>query len=133
MRQRDMNARRDRWEREDAAPRLKQLVPELESLRVSLVENRGAYSITGTKRVQHVKVDTASTHFEIPCGESSCQGGGHDLSQTLTPRLRNRKVEFSGSSECNGAIGGGHPCARRLEYSFEAKYSSIISGRVVGG
>ena len=124
MKQRDMNARRERWERENAAPRLKELVPELESLRLSLVENRGGYPITGTRRVQHVMVRTASTHFEIPCGESSCQGGGHDLSHAVTPKLRHRRSEFGGTSECNGAIGGGHACTRRLDYSFEASYSN---------
>jgi hypothetical protein len=126
MRQRDMNSTRsDRWERENAAPRLKQVVPELESLRLSLVENRGGYPITGTRRVQHVMVDSASTLFEIPCSESSCQGGGHDLTHTVFPRLRHRRPEFSGSSECTGAIGGGHPCTRSLEYSFEAKYTRV--------
>ena len=126
MRQRDMNsARRERWDRENAAPRLKQLVPELESLRLSLVENRGGYPITGTRRVQHVMVDTASTLFEVPCSESACQGGGHDLTHTVFPPLRHRRPKFSGSSECTGAIGCGHACNRRLEYSFEAKYSRV--------
>lgn len=127
MRHRDMNSsRRERWDREDAAPRLKQLVPELESLRVSLVENKGGHAIPGTRRVQHVMVDTASTLFEVPCTESACQGGGHDLTQVVGPRLRNRRPEFSGSSECTGAVGG-HACERRLEYSFEAKYSPAAS------
>ncbi|HTV21997.1 MAG TPA: hypothetical protein VMG12_25080 [Polyangiaceae bacterium] len=125
MRSRDNSSRSERWEREDAAPRLKQMVPELESLQVRLVENRGGYPITGTRRVQHVMVGTASTLFEIPCSESGCQGGGHDLTHTVTPRLRSRRADFSGSSDCSGAIGGGHACTRRLEYSFSAKYSAI--------
>lgn len=133
MRQRDTNtARHDRWEREDAAPRLKELVPELESLRMSLVENRSGYPISGTRRVQHVMVDTASTRFEVPCGESSCQGGGHDLTPVVAPRLRSRRLEFSGSSECTGAIGGGHGCSRHLAYSFEAKYSDAAIRRTAG-
>lgn len=123
MKQRD--SRSDRWERENAAPRLKQLVPEIAALRLNLVEHRGDYPITGTRRVQHVMVDTASTHFEVPCGESSCQGGGHDLTHNVTSPLRSRRVAFKGSSECGGAIGGGYACARRLEYSFEAKYHDL--------
>ena len=126
MRQRDMATRSERWEREDASPRLKQLVPELESLRLSLVENRSGYPISGTRRVQHVMVGTASTRFEIPCGESSCEGGGHDLTPTVGPRLRHRRLEFSGSSECNGSVGG-HACLRSLHYAFEATYSAIAS------
>jgi hypothetical protein len=122
---RDLNPlRSERWERENAAPRLKQLVPEIEALRLSMVENRGGYPVNGTRRVQHVMVNTASTLFEIPCSESACQGGGHDLTHTVGPRLRHRRSEFSGSSECTGAIGG-HGCDRRLEYSFEAKYSNV--------
>jgi hypothetical protein len=126
MRQRENPTRRERWEREDASPRLKQLVPELESLRVKLVENRGGYPISGTRRVQHVMVRTASTRFEIPCGESSCQGGGHDLTPVVGPRLRHRRVEFSGSSECNGAVGMSG-CHRCLDYAFEAEYSGVAS------
>jgi hypothetical protein len=123
------SSRRERWEREDLAPRLKELVPELESLRLTLVENRGGYPISGTRRVQHVMVNSASTRFEIPCSESSCQGGGHDLTPAVAARLRSGQLEFGGSSECIGAIGGGHACSRHLEYSFEAKYSSTHRGR----
>jgi len=123
MKQRELSsARRGRWDRENAAPRLKQLVPELESLRLCLIESRGGYPITGTRRVQHVMVDTASTLFEVPCSDGSCQGGGHDLTHAVLSRVRNRRAEFSGSSECGGEIGCGHACTRRLEYSFEARY-----------
>jgi hypothetical protein len=126
MRRRELNtSRRERWDRENAAPRLKQLVPELESLRLSLVENRGGHAIPGTRRVQHVMVNTASTLFEIPCTESACQGGGHDLTQAVGPRLRSHRSEFSGSSACTGAVGE-HACERQLEYSFEAKYSGAV-------
>lgn len=116
-------ARRERWDRENAAPRLKQIVPNLQSLRVVLAEARGDYGVNGTRRVQHVIVATASARFEIPCGESGCEGGGHDLSRVATSHLIDGRSSFSGSSECNGMVGQ-RPCDRRLDYSFEATYSS---------
>lgn len=75
--------------------------------------------------MQHVMMDTASTLFEISCSENACQGGGHDLTHTVFPRLRHRPTEVSGSSEYTGAIGCGQACNRHLEYSFEAKYSRV--------
>lgn len=123
MRPRDTGQlRSERWERENAAPRLKQMVPNLAALRLSLVESRGAYPIGGTRRVQHIVVDTASARFEVPCGEKGCTGGGHDLSRTAASQLRERRTAFSGTSECMGSVGE-RGCDRRLEYAFEATYS----------
>jgi hypothetical protein len=116
------STRRERWDRENATPRLKDAVPELVSLRLVMVEMRGDYSVNGTRRVQHVVVATASARFEIPCGESGCNDGGHDLSRTAMSHLRDGRSSFSGTSECNGALNH-RPCDRRLDYSFEATYS----------
>jgi hypothetical protein len=115
--------RRERWDRENAAPRLKELVPNLKSLRLSLVEHRAGRELGGTRRTQHVVVDTASTRFEVPCGESGCTGGGHDLTSSASAQLRQQQRTFSGSSDCQGYVKD-RPCDRRLEYSFVAEYSA---------
>ena len=121
---RDANSqRKERWERENAAPRLKDIAPRLETLRVTLVERRGEYDIPGTRRIQLVIVATASARFEVPCGEDRCSEGSHDLTSTATAQLRAGRSSFSGMSECNGALGN-RGCDRVLSYSFEATYSA---------
>lgn len=122
MNQRDASPQRsERWERENAAPRLKDIAPELESLRLILVERRADREIPGTRRIQHVIVATASSRFEIPCGEDRCDGR-HDISAAMTNQLRARRDTFSGTSECNGTTVN-RPCDRLLGYSFEAVYA----------
>jgi hypothetical protein len=116
-------SRRERWDRENAAPRLKELVPNLKSLRLSLVELRATREIGGTRRTQHVIVDTASTRFEVPCGESGCNGGGHDLTGTASSALRQQQRTFGGTSDCQGNVKE-RPCDRQLQYSFVAEYSA---------
>src|SRR5262245_65510226 len=80
--------RTDRWKREDDAPRLRQEVPNLESLRMNLEEFSGGHRVVGTSRIQHVVVAQASTRFEIPCGDSKCEDGGHDLTREALGQLR---------------------------------------------
>jgi len=113
--------RRERWDRENAAPRLKELVPNLKSLRWSLVEQRAGRDLGGTRRTQHVIVDKASARFEVPCGESGCTGGGHDVSNATCSQLRQQQHAFGGTSDCQGYVKD-RPCDRRLEYSFVAEY-----------
>jgi len=124
MRWKEQSHRRsERWDRENAAPRLKQLVPSLKGLRLTLVEQRAERDISGTRRTQHVMVDTASTRFEIPCGETDCDGGGHDLSRIAASQLSERRGAFGGKSECHGYIKE-RPCDRHLEYAFVAEYTA---------
>jgi hypothetical protein len=116
-------ARTDRWKREDDAPRLKQEVPNLEALRMNLEEFSGGHRIMGTSRIQHVVVGQASTRFEIPCGDSKCEDGGHDLTRDMLNALRSGREAFNASSVCSGRVGE-RACDRALEYSFTAKYQS---------
>jgi hypothetical protein len=115
-------ARTDRWKRENDAPRLKDEVPKLESVRMSLEEFGGGHSIAGTSRVQHVVVAQASSRFEIPCGDSKCEEGGHDLTHEALAQLRAGKDAFEGTSICIGRVGE-RPCERMLKYSVQAKYT----------
>ena len=115
--------RTDRWKREDDAPRLRQEVPKLESLRMNLEEFSGGHRVVGTSRIQHVVVAQASTRFEIACGDSKCEDGGHDLTREALSQLRASREAFGGSSVCNGRVGE-RACERTLEYSFLAKYQA---------
>jgi hypothetical protein len=115
--------RTDRWKRENDAPRLRQEVPKLESLRMNLEEFSGGHRVVGTSRIQHVVVAQASSRFEIPCGDSKCEDGGHDLTREALGQLRSAREAFGGSSVCNGRVGE-RACERTLEYSFLAKYTA---------
>jgi hypothetical protein len=116
-------ARSDRWKRENDAPRLKNEVPHLDALRMNLEEFSGGHSIAGTNRIQHVVVAQASARFEIPCGDSKCEEGGHDLTQEVLGHLRSKQPDFEGSSVCNGRVVD-RPCERQLKYTAQAKYTA---------
>lgn len=115
-------ARSDRWKREDDAPRLKNEVPKLATLRLSLEEYSGGHTVAGTNRIQHVVVAQAASRFEIPCGDSKCEDGGHDLSRDMLSHLRAGHAEFEGSNTCTGHVVE-RPCERVLKYSALATYS----------
>jgi hypothetical protein len=116
-------ARTDRWKRENDAPRLETEVPNLQALRMNLEEYSGGHSIAGTNRIQHVVVQRASARFEIPCGDSKCEEGGHDLTHEFLSHLRSKRPDFEGSSVCSGRVVD-RPCERMLKYSAQAKYTS---------
>lgn len=116
-------ARTDRWKRENDAPRLNVEVPNLEALRMNLEEFSGGHRIVGTSRIQHVVVAQASSRFEIPCGDSKCEEGGHDLTNEALGHLRAAHEAFGGSSVCSGRVGE-RACDRMLEYSCQAKYQA---------
>ena len=116
-------ARTDRWKRENDAPRLNAEVPNLEALRMNLEEFSGGHRIVGTSRIQHVVIAQASSRFEIPCGDSKCEEGGHDLTREALGHLRAAHEAFGGSSVCSGRVGE-RACDRMLEYSFQAKYQA---------
>jgi len=102
----------ERRRREDAAPRLLARVPDLRSLRLDITEANedGAVYATYTR---HVLVDRAPALFELPCGDSACEGGGHDLTAEILRRLASGDERFEVSSRCSGTVGP-NGCRRRL-------------------
>jgi hypothetical protein len=116
-------ARTDRWRRENDAPKLKDEVPHVEALRLNLEEFSSGHGVLGSSRIQHVVVAQASSRFEIPCGDSKCEEGGHDLSNGMLGALRERRPSFEGSSTCTGHVGE-RACDRLLKYSAQAKYTA---------
>lgn len=115
-------ARSDRWKREDDSPRLKVEVPRLSTLRMSLEEYSGGHTVAGTNRIQHVVVAQAAARFEIPCGDTKCEDGGHNLTREVLGHLRSEHADFEGSSTCDGHVGD-RPCERVLKYSAQATYA----------
>lgn len=112
----------ERRAREEAAPRLLAEIPQLVSLDIRFQEESSfaAPVISHTKRVV---IPTAPALFEIGCGDSSCEGGGHDLTLTMMRELHQQNTEFTGEDACNGTIKNG-ACQRVLKFKATARYEN---------
>ena len=113
--------RSERWQREDDAPRLKATVPELKALKFEIDELIDTHAIPGMKRVRHIMVDQAAALFEIPCSDTNCEDGGHDVTDQVLSELRSGTHEFEGQHACQGNTNEG-PCKRVLAFKGIAQY-----------
>lgn len=106
--------------REDAAPRLRDEIAGLLSLRLRFDDIRGEGRVPVASYARPIVVATAPAHFEIRCMEPRCSGR-HDLTYTILPALRRSELTFGGTSHCDGMVGD-EPCDRVLAYTCEASY-----------
>lgn len=113
----------ERRQREAEAPRLAQAIPSLEKLRIEVLERSGSISRPEHSHVRHVVVANAPALFVLPCRDTHCKDGGHDLTAQILSALRGRKVRFEGEDSCSGVVGNGG-CTRVLGYIAEATYQS---------
>jgi hypothetical protein len=112
----------ERRRREAEAPRLAAEVPELASLNLEIME---VVSETASENsyIRRVVVAAAPALFDIPCGDPSCEGGGHDITLSIMRALRSQLTEFSGEDACHGSIRQAS-CGRTLRYTGTATYES---------
>jgi hypothetical protein len=113
--------RSERWEREDAAPRLSVAVPELSELRLELRETRQERVVPGTVSVRHVIVGRAAARFEFGCSEPGCEEGGFDVTSEIMSGLRRQAANFEGQCNCSGMISD-RLCERTLVFVAHAEY-----------
>lgn len=106
--------------RADAAPRLRDTVVQLESLRLRFEDLQAAGRVVALSYVRPIVVATAPAYFEVRCMEPRCNGR-HDLTRAVLHELRQAKPVFEGRSDCDGSVGN-VPCDRTLVYSGEADY-----------
>jgi hypothetical protein len=118
---RRVEAEAEQRRREDEAPRLRDAVASLESLRLRFSDVRLEGRQTTPPYVKPVVVATAPAHFEVRCTDKDCDGR-HDLTRPLMHALRASQQACSGESSCNGMIGD-MPCDHTLVYTAEATYS----------
>lgn len=111
----------ERRKREDDAPRLKAVVPELEALALEVNEHRGASAIGGSKHLRRVVVEHAPALFVLSCGNPSCKDGGHDITAEVLRHLRQHETDFSIEDVCSGSIGTAS-CGRVIKVSAKASY-----------
>lgn len=125
MRYRQQEAARraqERRDREDAAPRLRDVARTLQTLSIT-VHDKGEHGVlAGVGYVRHVVVDRAPALFVIPCTDSTCEDGGHDVTADVLAALRKGKTEFSGEDACYGTRGG-VSCARVMHFVGKATYA----------
>jgi hypothetical protein len=111
----------ERRRREEEAPRLGAEVPTLESLRLNVEERRAGGSMSEAAHVRRIVVERAPALFVLPCHDSSCKEGGHDITHEVMRALRERSERFTGEHPCNGQVGSAE-CHRVLVYVGTATY-----------
>ncbi len=113
----------ERRKREDSAPRLRDAIPAITSLRLAVEERRGSVTSPETSYVRHVQVERAPALFEIPCGDPACSGGGYDVTRGVMEALRRHEKELIVEDVCSGMIGS-NSCGRALKVIGTAEYRS---------
>lgn len=111
----------ERRRQEDEAPRLAAVAPGLESLKLEISEKRGDIGIAESAHIKRVVVEHAPALFLIPCRESSCRDGGHDITRMVLRGVEMKRTEFEGDDPCNGQTGTA-PCSRVLVFKAQATY-----------
>ena len=112
----------ERRRQEDEAPRLREVVPRLSSLRVDFEETRVGATATGVTHTRRVVVERAPALFLVACGDKSCRDGGHDVTSELLRGLREERSEIRGDNKCRGQCGN-VDCARLLLFTAAAEYA----------
>lgn len=114
----------ERRRREDEARRLHTEVPRLRTLRLEIEEHRGSSALAETKHVRHVVVTRAPALFVLPCGDPDCRDGGHDVTEPVMQRLRERAAEFIVEHACSGDVRGAR-CDRVVRIQAASTYSDV--------
>jgi hypothetical protein len=111
----------ERKRREDEAPRLLAEVPSLRELKLEIEERSGGSLVAEPVHVRRIVVEHAPALFLIPCGDSRCRDGGHDVTHAILRALRAKDPRFEGQDVCSGSQGSGQ-CARVMHYVGIATY-----------
>jgi hypothetical protein len=111
----------ERRKREDDAPRLRATVPKLESLELEFRESRAGVQMADVTHKRRVVVERAPALFELPCQDSSCRDGGHDITREVMRALQDGLERFHGEDLCRGQVGQAE-CRRVLTFAGVAAY-----------
>jgi hypothetical protein len=111
-----------RRERENQAARLREAVPNIDSLVLNIKERGAKSSDLAVEHIRRVVVDRAPALFEIPCCDRRCNDGGHDITTVVVAALAAGETVFEGSDRCHGATNEGD-CSLELFYQAQASYA----------
>jgi hypothetical protein len=113
----------ERRRREDDAPRLRTVIPDLVACRVEIAERRPSVTSAEVTHTRHLVTERAPALLIIPCSDPACRDGGHDVTSTLLRGLRDRRREIHGESSCHGSVGP-QECGRVLTFTAIPTYAS---------
>jgi hypothetical protein len=113
----------ERRRREDEAPRLAATVPSLEKLSLEVSERSASIARPEHTHTRHIVVASAPALFEVPCHDTRCKDGGHDLTARVLAALKSKQARFQGEDACRGVVGNA-ACARVLDYIGIASYQT---------
>ena len=111
----------ERRQREDDAPRLSKEVPGLKTLCLEIQERSGGSLVAEPVHVRRIVVERAPALFVLPCGDTRCKDGGHDVTHAILRGLRAGQPRFDGEDTCVGSLGSGQ-CSRTLHFVAIATY-----------
>ena len=114
-----------RREREDAAKRLHDVVPELTELKLHIEERREGAPEPDVSHTRHIVIGRAPALFEVGCSDRKCDGN-HDLTKLVMKALRQHEEEFDGRDSCDGNCADG-TCGLELVFHAEAKFAALAA------
>jgi hypothetical protein len=110
----------ERLQREQDAPRLRERVPALATLRLEITDGRNLTS-ADSKHTRIIVVDTAPALFSLLCGDPACRDGGHDVTNAVLDGLRTGATRFEVQDACYGSVGSAQ-CGRTMLVEIMATY-----------
>jgi len=113
--------REERWRREDEAGKLLDAVPVLSELCIEIEERTSEDAGPPITHIKRFVLEHSSAHFEIPCSERKCEGGGYDITRDVMHALRRGMTHFEGETFCIGTVNG-EPCQRTMHWNATAAY-----------
>lgn len=91
------------------------MFPDLTALWFEVRERRSGAPMNEAGYIRRIMVPHAPALFLMPCGDSSCRDGGHDITSAVLLALRSGQETFEGQDFCGGHVGSA-PCQRELTY-----------------
>jgi hypothetical protein len=110
----------ERRKREHEARRLREVIPNLATLRLDITEGRGSTN-SDPKHSRIIQVDTSPALFTLACADRSCREGGYDLTNDIIHALRSGQTHFVIDHTCSGTIGTAE-CGRSMHAEVTATY-----------
>ncbi|MCA9588304.1 MAG: hypothetical protein KC657_23440 [Myxococcales bacterium] len=115
----------ERRRREDEAPRLLEVAPDLVSCKIEIEERRAGVTGADVSHTRRVVVEHAPALFLVACGDPACRDGGHDITGDILRGLREHRAEIRGEDTCFGSTGSAE-CGRVIGYAAFAEYKPQV-------
>jgi hypothetical protein len=112
----------ERRNRENEAKRLRELIPDLENLKLFIEERQKGANEADVLHTRLIVIDRAPAIFEFGCYDRKCNGN-HDMTGSVLRALQAHKQSFEGHDSCEGENKIGS-CDLELHFRAEANYAA---------